>query len=89
MSEDVNLPLAFELYGLKDVKSGVFMPPMLFRNKAEALRNIGYLVKNDQVGDVGKFPNDYQLWQIGNFDISTGHIVENLEFVIDVSALLG
>lgn len=87
--EERPLPLMFELYGLRDVKSGVFMPPLMFRNKAECLRNVGYLVKNDQLGDAGKFPQDYQLWQLGVFEIDTGRLVGKLEFVIDVSALLG
>lgn len=89
MNEDKNLPVCFELYGLKDVKAGVFMPPLMFRNKAEAIRNIGYLVKNDQLGDVGKFPNDYQLWRLAIFEIEAGRLIDQLEFVIDVPALLG
>lgn len=84
-----NLSVDFEIFGLKDVKSGVFMPPLLFRNKAEAIRNITYLVKNEQIGDVGKFPGDFQLWYLGLFDVNTGKIVPSQDFVIDVSALLG
>lgn len=70
-----------KLYAVKDVKVG-FMQVVMFHNNEEAKRAFLY-VASDKNSTVGKNPEDYELWYLGNYDVESGLIsdTENRSFV--------
>lgn len=60
--------IAFSVY---DVKVEAYMPPLFARTYGEAERFWADL-KSDSQSPYSKHPEDYQLFQVGEFDPSTG-----------------
>lgn len=61
-----------------DTKSGIYSPPYLFRSAADFIRTIQSEAKNPN-SMLHKFPGDYTLCVIGNWDEKSG-IVDNDAF---------
>lgn len=59
------------VFSVFDVKSGTFGTPFFCVNPAVALRTFQDLV-NDSQSVVNRYPDDFQLFQFGQFDESTG-----------------
>lgn len=80
--------MKLEIFSMRDVKAGSFGAPMHFVNRAVAIRSLSEAVKNPE-STLSKFPEDYQLFHVGDFDQNSG-VVEALDapnFVINVSDL--
>lgn len=58
---------------IKDTKAEVFMPPYLYRTKADFIRTVQVEAKNPQ-SMLHKFPSDYELYIVGDWDEQTGII---------------
>lgn len=58
-------------YACFDSKVGAYMQPFFCRSKGEALRSFTTTV-NDGQSMLSKFPTDFDLFEIGCFDDSTG-----------------
>lgn len=66
-------------YTIYDVASGVYMRPFFSQADGQALRGFNDLA-TDAEHEIGKHPEDYTLYRIGDFNDSTGEIRgENLE----------
>lgn len=69
-----------KLYSIKDVKMG-FLSPVMRDNDDIIKRDFLNMVTAKEPNFVNLNPEDYELWCIANFDISTGLICPCLEFV--------
>lgn len=59
-----------KVFSIFDVKSGIFNPPFMCRATGEAVRSFSQLA-NDKTTQVGMYPEDYILFEIGLFDDET------------------
>lgn len=62
-----------KLYVIRDEKSGLFDPPVLFHNRGDAMRGFSTVFQNSN-SMMSRFPNDYVIYEIGEFDDTTGKI---------------
>lgn len=73
-----------KVYSIFDRKAqGYEMPTlMLFRNDELALRAIGAAFNGGQLGGLfGKYPEDFEIYCLGEFDQNTGLIKSEVNFV--------
>lgn len=62
--------MIYGLYSVKDECVG-YDRPIMFDNDYVAIRNFG-LALEDENSYIYKFPLDYSIWHIANFDSDTG-----------------
>lgn len=62
--------MKYPLYSIRDNKATSFSPPVVQVNEAVMRRDFEYRLHNDRA--MGFAPSDYELYQIGNFDVDTG-----------------
>lgn len=65
--------MVLQMFVILDAKSGAYAPPFFAFNAAVAQRNVAAAV---QSGDslIAKFPEDYTLYAIGQFDDATAEV---------------
>lgn len=63
-----------KLFVVYDCKVGAYMTPFFMRSKGEALR-AWQQIANDEQSNICKFPADFTLFEIGEFDDESGHVV--------------
>jgi len=78
--------MQMKLYALKDLKVGTFSQVMMAQND-------GHLSRNLQEGLTGqetqaKFPGDFEVWQVAEYDWNTGGVEPSLRFVCSLSVIL-
>lgn len=61
------------LVSVYDKKVGLFDPPFAVRHIGEATREWS-VVKKDPTTKFGKHPEDFDLFQIGEYDEATAHV---------------
>lgn len=59
------------MFTVYDSKVEAHLPPVLFQTKAEFLRVIGSNI-NDPNSQIGKYPEDFTLFEIGTWDEQKG-----------------
>jgi len=59
------------LYSIYDRKAGSYQAPFQAPNRAVAQR-IYEFMKSDEDHFISKFPDDFELWQVGGFDPEAG-----------------
>nr|QJB21695.1 MAG: nonstructural protein [Microvirus sp.] len=59
------------MFSVYDKKTASFSPPFNMKHKNEAIRQ-WHTVVSDPGTKYGKHPEDFDLYEIGNFDESTG-----------------
>lgn len=62
------------MVSVRDSKAGVFNQPFFSRTLGEAERNFAELVK-DPKSFVAKYPDDYDLYQVAEYDDQTGQVI--------------
>lgn len=62
-----------KIYTVYDSKAEFYMFPFPHRNKGEALRAFADAV-NDPKTTIGKYPSDYTLFEIGDYNEITGDV---------------
>lgn len=62
-----------KLYTVYDSKVEAYMKPFFLRNKGEALRS-WIEICNDPQSQMFKYPSDFTLFEIGEFDENTGKV---------------
>lgn len=60
-----------EVYSIRDSKTEVFSPPFLQKARGEAERSFNQLA-NDPQTFVGRYPEDYDLYYMGQFNDNSG-----------------
>lgn len=61
-----------ELYCVCDVKTGIFYPPMMFRNQGDAMRSLSDEMRKD--GFMQRHPEDYDVYLVAKFFQSIGKV---------------
>lgn len=62
-----------KIYSIKDTKIG-FTAPFILQNDAVAVRAFAGMAKALQPNQVNTYPEDKELWSMGEFDDNTGMI---------------
>ena len=79
------------MYTVFDSKASAFKPPFFLSSDGEALRAFGDACNNEQ-HDLGKHPEDYTLFKLGEYDDNKASIEQlptpkslglGVEFVVD------
>lgn len=60
-----------KVFTVYDSKAEIYLNPFLMKNKAEALRAF-IDIANDPTTQIGKHPEDFTLFEIGEFDYDRG-----------------
>lgn len=77
-----------ELFCIRDVKAGHYLPPMSLQNRGVAMRALSEVANNEQ-SMFFKHPTDYELYLIGTYDQQTSKIVwQDPDFIITVGDLI-
>lgn len=63
-----------KIFAIFDKKALTYFNPFYYHNKALALRGFGEIV-NDPKTPLNKYPADFSIWSIGEWDEKTGTIV--------------
>lgn len=82
------MKLCFAIY---DRKAQGFTQPgiMLFENIALAKRSVQYAAQNKQLGQlVDRYPEDFELWQLCEFDELTGDVKADKGHICAIADLL-
>lgn len=58
---------------IQDSKAQAWLTPLFFQSNAQAVRSFGDAVNSDT--DFAKHPEDYTLFQVGEFDPSEGIVL--------------
>lgn len=66
--------MKLSMYSVHDSKAGVFAAPFCARSRGEAIRSFQIACGDDQL-PFKKFPGDYTLFLLAEFDDNTGLIV--------------
>lgn len=75
-----------KLYSVKDVKAASYFRPFPSVNDQVAIRDLKTLVNTNE-SEVAKYPEDYELWFLGEFDEKTGVITSDLKFLVNCADL--
>lgn len=62
--------MKLKIYSIRDSKAEIFNTPFYQKTHGEAERNFRSLV-NDDKSQVHKYPEDYALWYLGEYDDQT------------------
>lgn len=62
-----------KLFAVRDIKAGAFGAPMALPTRALAVRVFGELVEDGR-SPYAKYPADFQLYEIGDYDPNSGII---------------
>lgn len=63
--------MIFKIYSILDTKAGAFAPPFFVANDQVAIRSV-LAARNDPNGLMGRFPDDFKLFCLGDFDDEVG-----------------
>lgn len=76
--------MKLELYAVKDNKVG-FSQPFVCPNQAFALRMFITSVRSDKPNAANTFPEDKELWKVGELDDQTGRLTSDLAQIAHAS----
>lgn len=80
--------MILKIFTVRDAKANAFLPPWCIANRAMAIREFETAV-NDPKSNLGKYPEDYALYECGAFDDNVGQIeVAEPRFVIQGASLV-
>lgn len=65
--------MIFKIYSVYDSKVGSYLSPFFMRSKGEAIRALTNELASD-TSNIGKYPADFTLFEIGEYDDSSGAI---------------
>lgn len=60
-----------QVYSFHDLKTGFFLPPMFYHNTPDAMRGVKRVSLNEH-HPISQFPDDYDLYQLAEFDDNSG-----------------
>lgn len=74
--------MILKVYCVLDAKAGYFGQPLFAQSEGAAVRSFSDAVNNEKSGDWFRHPEDFQLFEIGEYDDATGEIVGKVPKVI-------
>lgn len=66
--------MLLKVFSIRDQKAGVFNTPFFQKSVGEAERNFRELIKDDK-SLVSKYPEDFDLYEIGDYDDEKGLVI--------------
>ena len=66
--------MKINMYSVRDQKGNTYTTPFLQHTDAEAQRYVHSLVNFDKQSFVAKYPQDYDLYILGQIDLTTGKL---------------
>lgn len=75
-----------KLFTVKDIKSSSFGAPFQSVSSGSACRVVA-MSMDDKNSLLSRFPSDFEVWEVGEFDETTGLLTSSLHFVAQVAAL--
>lgn len=63
-----------KVFAIRDVKSEGFFPPVTAPTRGAAVRDLVYSI-TQSASPMSKYPEDYDLYELGEFNESTGELV--------------
>lgn len=63
-----------KMYCIHDCKVGAYDKPWLARSRGEAIRSFADLINSKDNNMVSKHPEDYTLFEVGEFSLDTGNV---------------
>lgn len=75
------------LFSLLDTKTGIFGPLMDCETAASAVRNIKTFLNSGEKSMFSMYPEDYELFQLGDYDKTVGTVI-GLEAPLRICSLL-
>lgn len=76
------------LTAIKDNKAETFTFSATAVTSGTAVRDLMRYVNNGQKNDLNQFPEDFELWQIGTLDTTTGKVEPELKKIIGLKDLV-
>lgn len=73
---------------IKDKKAETYNGVGTAVTAGTAVRDLMRYLNNGQKNDLNQFPEDFELWQLGNIDTTTGEIVPKLKKIIGLKDLV-
>lgn len=73
--------MKINIYSIKDTKVGAFKSPFYAQNNMVAMRSLKNAVNDKNGGELYLNAEDFQLFNLGEFDDITGQITNNVEFI--------
>lgn len=75
------------IYGIKDLRASLFLDQLITEHNAQtAIRTVKDIV-NAPNSVLGKYPEDYQLFEVATYENSTGVLNPTNTLVIDIKDL--
>lgn len=74
-----------KIYALKDDKSQTFQGSYCFVNNALCVRSFDALFQQRKLDIINQYPEDFAIYQIADFDETTGAVTPHLDFVANFS----
>lgn len=78
--------MRFKSFSVYDDKAKAYLPPFFLPEVAQAIRTFGDCA-TDEKHEFGKHPEDYTLFQVGEFDTNSGVMTVEPSLVYVVSGL--
>lgn len=81
--------MVYKVFGIRDVKAGFYNPPFHVKSHGEAERAFVQLVKDPKT-TIAQFPNDFDLYFLGEFDDNNGMMasIEHPQLVMNAASAL-
>lgn len=79
--------MIIQQYSIRDLKIGLFNRPFAEANNLTAIRAFKSLVDDPQTL-MGKYPADFELWQVGSFNEQEGEFTNNQTMLVSGLDLL-
>lgn len=70
------------IYAIKDIKIGQFGIPFTKTHQELAVRDFMTL-SDDENSNICKYPEDFELWKIGEIDDGTGELINDLKVIVN------
>lgn len=64
--------MKYKVYSVFDSKAEAYMRPMYFQTKGLAIRSFSEAVNDGGKSDISKYPADFVLFELGDFDELSG-----------------
>lgn len=76
------------LYAVKDIKAAKFDRPFPLINDQVCIRSFRVMCNNKET-EFGQYPEDYDLYLVGELNEDTGELVSNVQFITNGQSLVG
>ncbi len=64
-----------KMFSIRDIKGEIFNPPFFSRSHGDAERNFTQAARDPKT-TISQFPQDYDLYYIGEYDDASGRVIQ-------------